>query len=114
MDGPPRHRRPSIVDSEGGGLMAPQLRLVGRPSPTVTIERHLVVGAAMDAKALADDIDRALAAIEQRMWAGNRPAAINEIARAHVRVAELRESFLALAGLADRTPSEPNTAAAAA
>jgi hypothetical protein len=94
--------------------MATGLRLVGHPSPTVTIERHLVVGAAMDAKALADDLERALGAIEQRIFAGNRAAAVNEIGRAHVRVAELRESFMALAGIADRSPTEPNVAATAA
>ena len=94
--------------------MRPVLTVLPARSETVVIPRYRVVEAAMDAKALADDIDRALAAIEQRMWAGNRPAAINEIGRAHVRVAELREAFLELAGLADRTPSDPDTAAAAA
>lgn len=89
------------------------LRLVGRPSPTVTIERHLVVGAAMDAKALADDLETALRAIEQRVFAGNRAAAINEIARALFRVTELRGSFLELAGLSDTTPTDPDTAARA-
>lgn len=89
------------------------LRLIGRPSPTVTIERHLVVGAAMDAKALADDLESALGAIEQRLFAGNRAAAVNEIGRAHLRVAELRDSFLALAGIADRAPTEPSAVAAA-
>ena len=67
------------------------LHLVGRPSPTVTIERHLVVGAAMDAKALADDLEHALSAIEQRIFAGNRAGAVNEIGRAHLRVEELRQ-----------------------
>ena len=89
------------------------LHLVGRPSPTVTIERHLVVGAAMDAKALADDLEHALSAIEQRIFAGNRAGAVNEIGRAHLRVEELRQSFLDLAGIADRSPTEPNAAAAA-
>ena len=88
--------------------------LPGRPAPTVTIERHLVVGAAMDAKSLADDLEAALAAIEQRLWAGNRAGAVNEIGRAHVRIAQLRESFLDLAGIADSTPSDPSNAAAAA
>jgi predicted metal-dependent TIM-barrel fold hydrolase len=92
----------------------PELHLVGRRAPTVTVERHLVVGAAMNAKALADDIDHALAAIEARLWAGNRAAAVNEIGRAHHRIAELRQSFLDLAGIADRAPSDPTDAVVAA
>ena len=95
--------------------MQPQLRVLpGRPSPTVTIERHRVVGAAMDAKALADDLEHALNAIEQRVFAGNRSGAVNEIGRAHHRIAELREAFLELAGIADTTPTDPATAARAA
>ena len=94
--------------------MRRQLRLLrGRPSPTVTIERHLVVGAAMNAEALAADIERALAAIEQRMWAGNRAGAVHEIGRAHHRIQELRGAFLDLAGIADRAPTEPTNAARA-
>jgi hypothetical protein len=94
--------------------MAAALRLVGRPFPTVTVERHLVVGAAMDAKALADDLESALNAIEQRLFAGNRAAAVNEIGRAHLRIDELRQSFLELAGIADHLPTEPSTSAASA
>ena len=91
--------------------MRAQLRLLpGKPSPTVTIARHLVVGAAMDAKALADDIDQALTAIEQRLFAGNRAGAVHEISRAHFRVEELRAAFLELAGIADRSPSDPANA----
>lgn len=87
--------------------------LPGRPAPTVTIERHLVVGAAMNAKALADDIERALRAIEQRIFAGNRAAAVNEVGRALLRVDELETAFLDLAGIADSTPSDPADTAAA-
>lgn len=96
--------------------MRTQLRVLpGRPSPTVTVARHLVVGAAMDAKSLADDMERALNAIEQRMWAGNRGGVLLEISRAHHRIGELRRSFLDLAGIADRTPTDPaNDAARAA
>lgn len=88
-----------------------QLRVLrGRPSPTVTIERHRVVGAAMDAKALADDLENVLGAIEQRMWAGNRAGAVNEIGRAYHRIEELRDAFLELAGIADTAPTDPATA----
>lgn len=88
--------------------------LPGRPAPTVTIERHLVVGAAMNAKALADDVERALHAIEQRIFANNRAGAVNEIGRALVRVGELETAFLDLAGIADTAPSDPADAAHAA
>lgn len=91
---------------------APRLRLLpGGPVQTVTVQRHLIVGAAMDAKALADDIESALEAIEARLWAGNRAAAVNEIGRAHLRVGQLRTAFLELAGIADRAPTEPTNAA---
>lgn len=88
--------------------------LAGRPSPTVRVERHLVVGAAMNAEALAQDLESALTAIEARVWAGNRAAAVNEIGRAHYRIRQLREAFLELAGIADRSPSDPSSAARAA
>lgn len=87
--------------------MRPALTVLPPRSETVTLPRYRVVEAAMDAKALADDIDRALAAIEQRLFAGNRAGAINEMGRAHYRVSELRSAFLELAGLADSTPSDP-------
>lgn len=85
--------------------------LPGRPAPTVTVARHLVVGAAMNAEALAQDLESALNAIEARLWAGNRAAAVNEIGRAHHRINELRDAFRELAGIADTTPTEPTRAA---
>lgn len=91
--------------------MHPPLRVVRDTSETVTLPRYRVVEAAMDAKALADDLERALGAIEQRMWANNRAAAVNEIGRAHLRIEQLRKAFLELAGIADRNPSDPATTA---
>lgn len=87
--------------------------LPDRPQ-TVTVARFLVVEAAMDAESLAGDLERALMAIEQRMWAGNRAGAVNEIGRARHRIDELRQSFLDLAGIADTTPSDPADAAESA
>lgn len=92
-------------------MAQPKLRLVGRPSPTVTIERHLVVGAAMNAKALADDFRSVLAAIELRTFQGSRSGVINEIGRGHHRLAEMEAAFLELAGIAERAPSDPSNAA---
>ena len=94
--------------------MRPTLTVLPARSETVVLPRYRVVEAAMDAKALADDLERTLGVIEQRIFAGNRSAAVNEIGRAHVRIAEMRESFLELAGLGETSPTEPNTAAAAA
>lgn len=91
--------------------MRPVLRVVRETSETVSLPRYRVVEAAMDAKALADDLERALGAIEQRMWAGNRAGAVNEIGRAHHRIEELRTAFLELAGIADSTPTDPPGAA---
>jgi hypothetical protein len=93
-------------------MTTPLRVLHGRPSPTVTIQRHLVVGAAMNAEALAADLESALGGIAACMWAGNRPGAINQIGRAHLRIEELRAAFLELAGIADRAPTEPTTTAA--
>lgn len=92
-----------------------RLRVVdGRYQQFVTLPRTQIVDAAMDAEALAGDLERALNAIEQRMWAGSRAGAVNEIGRARVRIDELRQSFRALAGLADRAPSDPTDAAVVA
>lgn len=93
--------------------MRPVLTVLPTRSETVTLPRYRVVEAAMDAKALADDVERALRAIEQRLFAGNRAGAVNEIGRAHLRIAELRSAFLELAGIADRAPSDPSTSAQA-
>ena len=87
--------------------MRPALTALPARSSTVTLPRYRVVEAAMDAKALADDLERALAAIEQRMWAGNRAGAVNEIGRAQLRIGQLREAFLELAGIADTAPTDP-------
>lgn len=89
----------------------PTLRLVGRPAPTVTIERHHVVGAAMNAKALVDDLRAVLNAIELRTFQGSPAGVINEIGRGMHRLEELEAAFLDLAGIADRTPSDPANAA---
>lgn len=92
----------------------PPLRLVGRPAPTVTIERHLVVGAAMNAKALADDLRSVLTAIELRTFQGSPAGVVNEIGRGMHRLGELETAFLDLAGIADRAPSDPSDTAASA
>lgn len=91
----------------------PVLTVLPARSPTVTLPRYRVVEAAMDAKALADDIERGLHAIEQRVFAGNRAGAVNEIGRALFRVEQLRVSFLELAGLAESAPTDPANAARA-
>lgn len=91
--------------------MRPALTVLPARSETVTLPRYRVVEAAMDAKALADDLEAALAVIEQRMWTNNRAAAVNEIGRAHIRIEQLRQAFLELAGIADRNPSDPATTA---
>lgn len=95
-------------------MARPLLTVLPPRSVTVTLPRYRVVEAAMDAKALADDLERALGAIEQRIFAGNRAGAVNEIGRALFRVAELRGSFLELAGLSDTAPTDPSSAARAA
>jgi hypothetical protein len=94
-------------------MARPMLTVLPARSETVTLPRYRVVEAAMDAKALTDDLERALEAIAQRMWSGNRAAAVNEIGRAHLRIAEMRGAFLELAGLGETTPSDPSNAARA-
>jgi len=91
--------------------MRPVLTVLPARSDSVTLPRYRVVEAAMDAKALADDVERALLAIEQRLFAGNRAGAVNEVGRAHHRIGEMRTAFLELAGLADTAPTDPSTAA---
>lgn len=93
----------------------PHLRLVdGRYGQHVTLPRTVVVEAAMNAKALADDLEAVLAAIEQRTWANSRAGVINEVGRGRHRIGELRGAFLELAGIADRAPSDPAGEASAA
>jgi hypothetical protein len=92
--------------------MQTRLRALPRvPPPRVTVERHLIVGAAMNAEALAADLESALGGIAACLFAGNRSGAMNQIGRAHHRIEELRTAFLDLAGIADRAPTEPTTAA---
>lgn len=93
----------------------PHLRLVdGRYGQHVTLPRTVVVEAAMNAKALADDLEAVLAAIEQRTWANSRAGVINEVGRGRHRIGELRGAFLELAGIAESgTPSDPADAARA-
>ncbi len=52
---------------------------------------------------LADDLDAGLEAIASRIFAGSRPAAINEINRLGLRVARLRRDFEPIGG----KPTEP-------
>lgn len=92
--------------------MTAQLRVIdGRYGEAVTLPRTLVVEAAMNAKALADDLRSVLAAIELRTFAGSRAGVINEIGRGMHRLGELETAFLDLAGIADRAPSDPTDAA---
>lgn len=83
----------------------------GRTTDFVTLSRTSVVEAAMEATALADELTLALAAIEQRVWAGNRAGAVHEIGRAGYRIEQLRSAFTDLAGLSDTAPTDPGVAA---
>lgn len=90
----------------------PRPRIVRINSERVSLPRYLLVEAAMDAIAVTDDLTRALAAIEQRVWAGNRAAAIQELNRAAYRLEHSRGALAELAGIADSAPTEPPEAAA--
>lgn len=92
----------------------PRLRVIRANSEDISLPRYLVVETAIEATAAADEIALSIAAIEQRIWSGDRAAAINELNRAGYRVEQMRGALAELAGLADRAPTEPGAAAAVA
>lgn len=79
------------------------LHLVDPVEDLVPVPVGLLVDALADAADLADDLDDGLEAIAQRLFAGNRPAAFNEIGRMAVRVDRFRSRFTAL----DPRPTKP-------
>ena len=89
-------------------------RVVRLSSVEVTLPKYLVVEAAMDAESLAAELEQTLDLITDRIFSGNRAGAVDAIGRAHHRIDELRGSFLALAGIADLSPTEPGAAIRAA
>lgn len=91
-----------------------RLRVVRSTSENVSLPRYLVVETAMEAMASADEVVLSLASVEQRIWAGNRAAAMNELNRAGFRLEQMRDALADLAGIADRAPTEPGAAAAVA
>lgn len=87
----------------------PAVRLLDRRSHDyIALPRDAVVRPAMDAQALALELERALEIATQRIFAGNRAAALNEIGRARFRVEELRATWHDLAGLAESEPACPD------
>jgi hypothetical protein len=95
MDGPPL--------AEGHRLMsaarAPQLHVL--PSvddEQVKVSRVALERAIADVDALADDLEAGIRAATHRIFAGSRPAALNELHRLGLRVQQLRDDFEPLGG----------------
>jgi hypothetical protein len=84
-------------------MNAPALRLVEPIDARVSVPASLLEQAVTDAGAIADDLTAGIDAVAQRIFAGNRAAALNELGRMHHRVEGFRASFDAL----DPDPSKP-------
>lgn len=65
---------------------------------TVEVPRGALCRAIDNVDSLADDLEAGLAAATHRIFAGSRPAALNELHRLGLRVQQLREDFEPLGG----------------
>lgn len=65
---------------------------------TVKVPRGALNRAVANVDALADDLEAGLAAATHRIFAGSRPAALNELHRLGLRVQQLRADFEPLGG----------------
>lgn len=80
----------------------------------IQLNHRAVVDPAMDITALVDEALRALGLAEQRIYLGNRGAALHEIGRASHRLTDARSIAAALAGMAELHPDPDPLAAVAA
>jgi hypothetical protein len=77
-----------------------KLRLLdGRALDVIEVPRFVVTEAAIEAQAFADELDEGLEACWQRIFAGNRRAALHEIERLRYLHQSFRAEFARLAGL---------------
>lgn len=84
----------------------PRLRLVdGRSDDYIELPRHLIVEVAVDAQALADELDEDLQDAYDRVWRGDRAKALIAISGLQLSARSLRASFHALAGIAEAAPA---------
>jgi hypothetical protein len=79
------------------------LHLVDAAPATVEVPAALLAAAITNAGAIADDLEAGVDAIAQRLFAGSRAAAVNELGRMAVRIQSFRDDFAAL----DPSPSTP-------
>ena len=77
-------------------MATPALRLVEPIEEHVPVPAGLLETAVTNAGAIADDLSAGIEAVAQRIFAGNRAAALNELGRLHTRVESLAAAFAAL------------------
>ena len=92
-------------------MAVPALRLVPAPEEHVPVPAGLLQAALTNAGAIADDLEAGIDAVAQRVFLGNRAAALLELGRLHHRVEDFREAFEALAPAPNTTPRRPTRVA---
>jgi len=80
-------------------MVSPALRVLPDVDDEyVEVSREALERVFANVDALADDLEAGLRATASRIFAGSRPAALNELHRLGLRVQQLREDFVPLGG----------------
>lgn len=77
----------------------------GRSNDFIQLPRDQVIEPAMNAQALAVDLDKVLEAASQRIFGGDRAGAVGLLNQARFRIQSFRAEWHRIAGIAEAAPA---------